>query len=81
MEFFKACCRSCFKNCQGYGCFENIVAEENVTDVYSLKKELPEGTFYWQLQSSADPSTKGPIRRFVVINDNYPVLLASSRRC
>ena len=56
--------------------FENIVAEENVTDVYSLKKELPEGTFYWQLQSSADPSTKGPIRRFVVINDNYPVLLA-----
>ncbi len=55
--------------------FKNIVAQENVNDIYSIQRELTEGTYYWQLYSAADPSTNGPIRRFVVINDNYPVML------
>ena len=55
--------------------FKNIVAEENVGDVFFLKKELSEGTYYWQLYSSDKPDMKGPVRRFVVINDRYPEML------
>ena len=55
--------------------FRKIVAEEAVEDVFSLKKELQEGTYYWQLQSSTEPGIKGPLRRFVIINDKYPDML------
>ena len=58
--------------------FENIVIDENVEDVFFMRKELSEGTYYWQLYSSENTDMKGPVRRFVVINDKYPEMLTPS---
>ena len=55
--------------------FENIVFDESVEDLFSFRKELSEGTYYWQLYSSSISDMRGPVRRFVVINDKYPEML------
>lgn len=55
--------------------FKKIIAEEKVSDVFNYKTELTEGTYYWQLYSASESGLRGPVRRFVVINDKYPELL------